>query len=79
MADKKTITLSLDVESYERLVNKAMAQRRTVPEQAAVLVLMALDRWPVRQHGTEETPDAQPPDPTVPGVSGEPGEILRDV
>jgi hypothetical protein len=41
-----TIKISLDMESFRRLADVAIEQRRAIPLQAEVLVLQALGRWP---------------------------------
>jgi hypothetical protein len=42
-----TIKITLDEESFRRLADMAIEQRRAIPMQAEVLVLQALGCWPV--------------------------------
>jgi hypothetical protein len=45
-----TIKIALDAESFRRLADVAIEQRRAIPLQAEILVLQALGRWPVSDH-----------------------------
>jgi hypothetical protein len=43
-----TIKIALDAESFRRLADVAIEQRRAIPLQAEILVLQG--RWPVSDH-----------------------------
>jgi hypothetical protein len=55
------LKLEIDVESFNRLAEMAVHERRPISLQAEVLLLQALGRWPVpdaHATSTEASPDA---------------------